>query len=91
MITQNENTQRVAELFGFDPDELTIMDGYDDCVVGIVEQFGRPPIVCYDKERVIDKLVLAGMSFEEAQEWFSFNQIGAWVGEATPCFLNKAR
>jgi hypothetical protein len=29
------------------------------------------------------------MSEEEAYEWFEFNQIGAWLGDATPCFLTK--
>ena len=25
------------------------MDGYDDCVVGVVERFGMEPIICYDR------------------------------------------
>lgn len=68
-------------------DEMMMMDGYDDCIVGIVEQFGRPPIVCYDKDRVLKKLQKGGMSQEEAEEYWSFNQIGAWVGDHTPCFI----
>jgi hypothetical protein len=64
------------------------MDGYDDCVEGIVERFGMNPIVCYDKEKVLNKL-RKDMSEEEAYEWFEFNQIGAWLGDATPCFLTK--
>jgi hypothetical protein len=63
------------------------MDGYDDCIVGVVEQFGRPEILCYDKAKVLDKMVKDGMTYEEAEEFWSFNQIGAWVGDATPCFL----
>ena len=27
------------------------------------------------------------MDWEEADEFFYFNQIRAWVGETTPCFL----
>ena len=27
------------------------------------------------------------MSHEEAQEYFDFNVIGAWVGEGTPIFI----
>jgi len=75
---------------GFDGEdyELLIMDGYDDCVEGIVERFGMNPIVCYDKEKVLNKL-RKDMSEEEAYEWFEFNQIGAWLGDATPCFLTK--
>jgi hypothetical protein len=68
-------------------DELVSMDGYDDCIVGIVEQFGKPPILCYDKLLVIQKMVGAGSSYEDAEEYFEYNQIGAYVGESTPCFL----
>jgi len=80
-----------ADLFaGFDPDEyeLLTMDGYDDCIVGVVERFGQNPIVCYDKDKVLQKLVEDGCSEDEAAEFWSFNQIGAWAGDATPCFLS---
>jgi len=71
-----------------DEEELLKMDGYDDCIVGIVERFGQPEIVCYDKEKVLLKLEADGMTREEAEEWFYFNQIGAWVGDQTPCFIS---
>ena len=71
-------------------DELISMDGYDDCIVGIVEQFGKPSILCYDKLLVIQKMVDDGASCEEAEEYFEYNQIGAYVGESTPCFLTPA-
>lgn len=69
---------------------MLIMDDFDDCVVGVVEQFGRPPIACYDKDKVLAKLVAEGMEdYDEAYEWWSFNQIGAWMGDGTPCFITK--
>jgi len=37
----------MSDLFaGFDPEELDLltMDGFDDCIVGIVERFGQDPI-----------------------------------------------
>lgn len=68
-------------------DNMLTMDGYDDCIIGVVEQFGRPPIVCYDTEKVISKLQEDGLSEDEAWEFWSFNQIGAWLGDETPCFL----
>ena len=63
------------------------MDGYDDCLVGVVDRFGQDPIACYDAEKVIIRLMGEGMSREEAEEHFQFNQIGAWMGDRTPCFL----
>jgi len=70
-------------------DGLLTMDGYDDCIVGVVERFGQEAIVCYDKEKVLQKLGIEGMDEEEAIEFFYYNQIGAWMGEGTPCFLTK--
>jgi hypothetical protein len=67
---------------------FTKMDGFDDCIIGIVERFGSEPILCYDRQAVLEKLMEDGMTHEEAEEYFSFNQIGAWVGETTPCFLS---
>jgi hypothetical protein len=30
-----------------------------------------------------------GASYEEAYEFFEFNQLGSWVGESTPCFIQE--
>lgn len=67
--------------------EFVSMDGYDDCIIGVVEQFGRPPILCYDRSLVIKKLMGSDLTYDEAEEFFEFNQIGAYVGDATPCFF----
>jgi hypothetical protein len=82
-------------------DSVLVMDGYDDCIVGIVTRFGQDPIVCYDREKVIAKLMKdfkAGKKksgeainndqlYQEAEEFFEYNQIGAWMGNKTPCFI----
>jgi hypothetical protein len=68
---------------------LTVMDGYDDCIEGVVERFNLPPIVCYNKTKIIRKLMKDNMTEEAAHEFYEFNQIGAWVGENTPCFITK--
>lgn len=72
-----------------DDHDLLVMDGYDDCIVGVVEQFDRPPIVCYDTFKVLESLMRSGMSEEDSVEWFEFNQLGAGMGESTPCFLTQ--
>ena len=66
---------------------LLKMDGFDDCIAGVVERIGHKPIICYDKTKVLDQMVKDGMTYEEAVEYFEYNQMGAWVGERTPCFL----
>lgn len=68
-------------------EEALFMDGYDDCIVGICEQFGRPAVVAYDQTKVLAKLQSEGMSWEEFAEFHDFNQLGAWMGDFTPVFI----
>lgn len=75
----------IIEYYG---DEILFMDGYDDCIAGVVEQFGRPPIVCYNKSKILEKMMNDGMEEMDAIEFFEYNQIGAYVGEGTPCFIS---
>lgn len=74
------------EKFGEDCD-LLLADGLDDALIGFVEQFGRPPVACYDIGKCIDVFVKQGMTGEEATEYFYYNTIGAYVGEETPAFI----
>ena len=64
------------------------MDGFDDCIAGVVQRYGQPTIICYDKEKVLEQVTDDGMTDEEAIEYFEYNQIGAWGGEQTPCFIS---
>jgi len=88
---ENALADKLPDLFaGFNPDEheMLTMDGFDDCIIGVMERYGQNPIVCYDKEKVIQRLESDGMDRDEAEEFFYYNQIGAWMGDATPCFLS---
>lgn len=67
-------------------------EGFDDCLLGIVERFGSPPLALYDYERVIGKLIKRdGMARDVAEEFFNVNIVGAWVGENTPAFARILR
>ena len=68
-------------------DDLIKMDGYDDCIVGLVERFGQDSYLIYDRDLVLEKLQKDNMSYEEALEYYEFNQLGSYVGERTPAFL----
>jgi hypothetical protein len=69
--------------------DITLMDGYDDCIIGICERCGQEPIIAYDKDKILVKLMKGGMSLEEAIVFFEYNQIGSWVGTTTPCFIER--
>ncbi len=70
-------------------EELLLADGFEGAFLGIAERFGwSQPVAAYDLERCIEIMMeRVGMSREGAQEFFSYNVIGAWVGAATPIFI----
>ena len=63
-----------------------LLDGFDDCIIGITEEFGNGPRILYSKEKIINKL-MEDMSEEESLEYFDFNIIGGYFGEQNPVFL----
>ena len=74
------------QIAGINPD-LLIMDGFDDCIVGIGTRFGSEEFVIYDYAKVIAQLESWGMTYDEAVEYHEFNQLGAYVGDHTPAFM----
>lgn len=67
--------------------EVLFCDGYDEAIIGLGRCFNQYKIV-YDKSKIIDTLKLY-MTNEEAEEFFEFNIVGAFVGDATPVFIEK--
>ena len=65
--------------------EVLFCDGYDEAIVGLGRCFNKFKIV-YDKNKII-KILMNSMSEDEAEEFFEFNIVGAYVGEATPIFI----
>lgn len=63
------------------------MNGFDDCILGIVEGAGVEPVICYSVSKIIEQHIKDGMTEDEAYEFFEFNQVGAYVGNKTPVFL----
>ena len=67
------------------PEALTA-DGFDDAIIGIAHKFNHA-VVAYDWDKCIQVLMDGGMDYTDALEYFTFNTIGAWVGENTPIFV----
>ncbi|KVP75111.1 hypothetical protein [Burkholderia ubonensis] len=63
----------------------------DDAIVGLVSGCGKEPVVCYDRAKVIEILMKDGMDAEEAEEFFSVNIEGAYMGEGTPMFIESTK
>jgi hypothetical protein len=61
---------------------------YDDCMIGIGYRFNHGPLAVYSISKVLKLMEDSGMSSEEAEEFFSFNTLGAWMGDGTPIFMD---
>ena len=70
-------------------DELLFLDGFDKCIMGWGGRINCGPVVIYDAGAII-KVLAKDMSLEEAEEFYSFNIEGAWVGDKTPILVRKA-
>jgi len=89
--TANKNPTVNIEQLTEEFDTLTFLEpraDFDPCIIGVVQRNNQEPSLCYAYEKVIHALKsMGGISDEEAEEHFSFNIIGAYVGKTTPCFL----
>jgi hypothetical protein len=76
---------RLAEI---DP-EILLADGFEDAFLGVGWRCAQVPIAVYDRDMCVEVLMKRdGMSYEDAEEFFDFNVMGAWVGERTPMFVH---
>jgi hypothetical protein len=71
-----------VELIFLDPPEH-----FDAAILGVLHGYGQEPAVLYDEARVLTAMTDSGMTMDDAQEWFEYNTLGAYLGEATPRFL----
>jgi len=77
------NRQHLAELHS--DEDLLFMDGYDDAIIGIEEMSNK---VVYSVPKIIEILMKQGATRENAIEFYEYNQLGAYVGERTPIFVD---
>lgn len=76
----------------YDIDELAEgaikLDGLDEAIIGIVEEFGNGPRILYSKNKIIYILQERdGMSWSEAEEFYDYNILGLYASEQNPIFL----
>jgi hypothetical protein len=63
-----------------------MLDGFDECVVGVSESFGEEPRLIYSKKQIITKLML-DMDRESAIEYYYYNIVGGYFGTQNPIFI----
>ena len=58
-----------------------------DAVIGVVEYFGKEPVVLVDRDKALEIFQNRdGMTYEEAVEHFEYNVAGSFMGEQTPAY-----
>lgn len=68
-------------------DERLLADGFEDALIGVGRQFNQELSV-YDYNKCVEILrERDGMTYDEAFEYMEYNVVGAWVGKATPVFV----
>ena len=67
---------------------LLFADGFDDCIIGVSDDFGKMRVV-YSVEKMIENLMSSGDTYLDAIEWLEFNTLNAWVGENTPIYVES--
>ena len=68
---------------------VLLADGFKEALIGLGHRFTYA-VAVYDRQKCLDILIARdGMTGEEAEEYFSFNVEGAFMGEHTPVFLEK--
>ena len=79
----------IREALSYLDEDLLFMDPetFDEAILGYVESANGPPVICYNKDKVIEILTKDGMSADEALEYYEYNVLGAYVGDRTPVFL----
>jgi hypothetical protein len=84
-----EGAMSIEELAELNPDALT-PDGLEAAYIGFTMNHHHAHVAVYSYEKCVGILVdRDGMTPDDAEEYLSFNTLGAWVGEDGPLFVSK--
>ena len=66
-----------------------LLDGLEEAIIGIVEEFGNGKRILYSKRIILSLLQTRdGMTEQEAEEFYDFNILGLYAGEQNAVFLD---
>ena len=92
---ENKTFRSSMELWAEEYPELMMLEPrefFDEAIVGVVERINLTAF-CYDTQKVLliiqSRQYGEGCSPEEAEEFFEYNILGAYVGEHSPVFLDR--
>ena len=80
-IIEDYNIDEIAE-------GAVILDGLNDAIIGVVEEFGNSPRILYSKQKILTILCERDlMTMSEAEEFYDYNILGLYAGEQNAIFL----
>jgi len=83
-----ERNEEALFIDGLDGDT----EAFNGALVGWGERCGLGPVAIYDVVKIISILETKyKMSHDEANEWYDYNIVGAYMGENTPIFICDLR
>ena len=65
-----------------------ILDGFNDAIVGITEEFGGIKRLLYSKDKILKILQENLMTQSEAEEYYDYNILGLYANNQNPIFLD---
>jgi hypothetical protein len=65
-----------------------ILDGFNEAIVGITEEFGGIKRLLYSKYKILEILQENLMTQSEAEEYYDYNIVGLYAGDQNPIFLD---
>ena len=84
----SEIRKRINEQLESMGENALLMDGFDEALIGFSQRINEPLLAVYSWGKMMSVCMERdGMSDEEADEYISYNCIGAWVGEQTPIIV----
>lgn len=64
------------------------LDGLDDAIIGICEEFGNGYRLLYSRSKILKILCERDLMTQgEAEEFYDYNILGLYAGEQNPIFL----
>lgn len=66
-----------------------LLDGLENAIIGIVEEFGNGRRILYSKPKILSILCERDlMTMGEAEEFYDYNILGLYAGEQNAVFLD---
>lgn len=88
-IKKHPNVEAISDVLD---DEAILYDGFEEALIGVATQFGRPTVAAYSLPKCLQVLQERdGMSEEDADEFLMFNVVGGYLGEYTPVFFTSTQ